>query len=109
MNPGWACRDRTWPVFPVNFSLFYRRPPGSAVSTVASRALGGFIRPLRKYTNHYLNREVRWDVESGGETEDNPVLVAGHQLYDIMRRATDRSRGPADVWGKRPTERTNGD
>jgi hydrogenase small subunit len=103
MNTGGACIGCTMPGFPDKFTPFYRRPPGSAVSTVASRAIGGFIRPLRKYTNHYLNREVRWDTESGGETEDNPVLVAGHQLYDIMRRATDRSLRPDDAWGKRRT------
>ncbi len=101
MNTGGACIGCTMPGFPDKFTPFYRRPPGSAVSTGVSRALGGFIRPLRKYTNTYLNREVRWDEENVGDPEDSPVLAAGHQLYDIMRRATDRGQRPGDAWGKR--------
>jgi len=107
MNTGGACIGCTMPGFPDKFTPFYKRPPGSLASTTASRFLGGMIRPLRMYTNAYLNREVRWDRD-GGPTEEpaadkpesRPLLELGHQLYDIMRRSTDTANNPGEAWGK---------
>jgi hydrogenase small subunit len=108
MNTGGACIGCTMPGFPDKFTPFYKRPPGSAVSTAASRMVGSFIRPLRMYSNAHLNREVRWDVHqdtpSGWALHKggvNPVLDVGHKIYDMMRRSNDRARGKAVAWGKR--------
>jgi len=108
MNTGGACIGCTMPGFPDKFTPFYKRPPGSMVSTTAARIMGGVMRPLRHYTNDYMNHEARWDVE--GEVpsgwakehpEPNPLLEAGHQLYDILRRSGDTSLNPGEAWGKR--------
>jgi hydrogenase small subunit len=108
MNAGGACIGCTMPGFPDKFTPFYKAPPGSAVSTSASRILGSMITPLRMSTNDHLNREVRWDlhhdVPSGWASEKlepGPVPRAVHRMYDKLRRATDRGRNRGDEWGKR--------
>jgi hydrogenase small subunit len=108
MNAGGACIGCTMPGFPDKFTPFYKRPPGSTVSTAASRLLGGLIRPLRRYTNAHLNREVRWDlhgeVPSGWareQGEPNLVQEIGHRFYDRLRRSTDTGKARAPAWGKR--------
>jgi hydrogenase small subunit len=108
MNSGGACIGCTMPGFPDKFTPFYKRPPGSKVSTAASRLLGGLIRPLRRYTNAHLNREVRWDlhdeVPSGWAremSEPNVVQDIGHKFYDSMRRSTDTGKSATEPWGKR--------
>jgi hydrogenase small subunit len=108
MNAGGACIGCTMPGFPDKFTPFYKRPPGSTVSTAASRLLGSFIRPLRRFTNANLNREVRWDlhgeVPSGWareQSEPNFVEEIGHRFYDRLRRSTDTGKSKASEWGKR--------
>jgi hydrogenase small subunit len=107
MNSGGACIGCTMPGFPDKFTPFYKRPPGSAVSTSASRLLGSLIRPLRKFTNENLNREVRWDregdVPSGWArelSEPNLVEEVGHRFYDMLRRSTDTGKAKAPAWGR---------
>jgi hydrogenase small subunit len=112
MNSGGACIGCTMPGFPDKFTPFYKTPPGSKVSTSASRLLGTLIKPLRNYSNQHLNREVRWDLHedtpSGWDPhhpEPSPVSEMGHKFYDRLRRADDSARkspqnGEA-VWGKR--------
>jgi hydrogenase small subunit len=96
------------PGFPDKFTPFYKTPPGSRVSTSLSRVLGTFVRPLRASTNEHLNREVRWDLEhhvpSGWAREHREpgrVKEASHKFYDRLRRSSDTSKRPAEVWGKR--------
>ncbi|MPY98671.1 MAG: hydrogenase expression protein HypE [Actinophytocola sp.] len=108
MNAGGACIGCTMPGFPDKFTPFYKTPPGSTVSTTASRLLGGVIRPMRKYTNAHLNREVRWDLQketpSGWAREKSePTKLAeiGHKFYDRFRRSTDTGNTKTPAWGKR--------
>lgn len=108
MNAGGACIGCTMPGFPDKFTPFYKTPPGSAVSTTASRLLGSVIRPLRLYTNAHLNRESRWDlhhdIPSGWareRTEPNFVQDFGHRFYDRLRRSSDTGKRKGDAWGKR--------
>ena len=111
MNAGGACIGCTMPGFPDKFTPFYKRPPGSMASTTVSRMVGSVIRPLRKFSNNNLNREVRWDRErsapsafSRERAEPSPLADIGHKFYDKVRRANDTARNDADVWGKRPAE-----
>ena len=67
MAVGGPCIGCTMPGFPDKFAPFYEAPPGSAVSSNASRTLGFGIRRLRTLSNHNTNREVRWDELYGGE------------------------------------------
>jgi len=62
MEAGGVCIACTMPGFPDKFSPFYKSPPGSLVSSTASRSVGAVIRRLRRLTNRHANREVRWDV-----------------------------------------------
>jgi len=107
MNAGAACIGCTMPGFPDKFTPFYKRPPGSLASTTVSRMVGSVIRPLRKFSNNNLNREVRWDREGTSPTafsreKDEPSLLAdvGHKFYDKMRRFSDTARNDGDAWGK---------
>jgi hydrogenase small subunit len=87
MNTGGVCIGCTMPGFPDRFAPFYTRPPGSTVSTTASRLLGTFIRPLRRFTQTFQNREPRWDAEGrvpsgwGHVPESGPVTRFFHYLY----------------------------
>jgi hydrogenase small subunit len=87
MNTGGICIGCTMPGFPDRFAPFYVTPPGSAVSTHASRLLGTFIRPLRRITQHYQNMEPRWDDEDhvpsgwGHVPPAGPVKRFIHYLY----------------------------
>ena len=61
MEAGGVCIGCTMPGFPDKFSPFYKTPPGSIMSTAASRGVGSVVRRLRRMTNRDLNREARWD------------------------------------------------
>jgi hydrogenase small subunit len=61
MNTGGICIGCTMPGFPDRFSPFYQTPPGAILSTRGARVSGSFIRPLRRVTMRFQNREARWD------------------------------------------------
>jgi hydrogenase small subunit len=70
--------------------------------------VGSVIRPLRKFSNNNLNREVRWDRQGASpsafsreRSEPSPLADVSHRFYDRMRRSSDTARNDADVWGKR--------
>lgn len=67
MVAGGPCIGCTMPGFPDKFAPFYKMPPGSTLSTMATRLSGSFVRPLRRMTQHERNRESRWtdEVPSG--------------------------------------------
>ena len=111
MNAGGACIGCTMPGFPDKFTPFYKAPPGSTVSTLASTAVGRIVRPLRMFTNAHLNREVRWDVEgevpsgwSAERSEPGKVREAGHKVYDALRRRGDTGKNAGEEWGKTKRE-----
>jgi hydrogenase small subunit len=115
MNSGGACIGCTMPGFPDRFTPFYKRAPGSAVSTTASRLVGGVMRPLRRFTNSNLNREVRWDAQgfvpsgwSREQKEPGAAVTLGHRFYDAMRRSTDTGRSRGGEWGKESSKRGEG-
>jgi hydrogenase small subunit len=76
MAAGGACIGCTMPGFPDKFAPFYKRPPGSTVSSNVSRAVGTFVRPLRQISQTERNREKSWQnevpsgwaIERGGPT-----------------------------------------
>jgi hydrogenase small subunit len=113
MNAGGPCIGCTMPGFPDKFTPFYKKAPGSTVSTTMSRVVGHVIRPLRLYTNEHLNREVRWDLHKETPTgwarqrpEPGPLRETGHKLYDVIRRKGDRGKKDAHEWGKHDPEWT---
>ncbi|MBI5301725.1 MAG: hydrogenase expression protein HypE [Chloroflexi bacterium] len=69
MNVGGICIGCTMPGFPDRFAPFYQRPPGTMLSSSASRAHGFLINNLRRLTQKHLNRSRLWgdlgDVPSG--------------------------------------------
>ena len=87
MNTGGVCIGCTMPGFPDRFAPFYKKPPGSTLSTASSRLLGTFIRPLRRFTQTFQNREPRWDEQGhapsgwGHVPEAGPVKRFFHYLY----------------------------
>jgi len=93
MNVGGPCIGCTMPGFPDRFAPFYKAPPGTFVSGTASKLVGSFVRPLRRITQRYGNREVRWDetsaVSSGWGAPKSPTFVDRlvHGAYDRLRRS----------------------
>lgn len=91
MNTGGICIGCTMPGFPDRFSPFYKRPPGSLVSTSASRTIGSFVRPLRRMTMQFQNREQLWDkrqrVPSGWGNVPEPGLLkkSVHYFYEKLQ------------------------
>ncbi|MEJ7744114.1 MAG: hypothetical protein WKF73_17175 [Nocardioidaceae bacterium] len=74
--------------------------------------VGSVIRPLRKFSNNNLNREVRWDRQ--GATPERILPREDRARPRCPTSATssttacaahgDTARHDADVWGKRPDE-----
>ncbi len=91
MNTGGICIGCTMPGFPDRFAPFYKRAPGSTVSTSASRTIGSFVRPLRRLTMQFQNREPLWDkkqhVPSGwGNVQEPGLLKKGvHYFYEKLQ------------------------
>ena len=88
MNTGGICIGCTMPGFPDRFSPFYQTPPGAVLSTKPAKVTGAFVRPLRRLSMRFQNREARWDrtgrVPSGWGHVKEPSIMerAIHFLYD---------------------------
>jgi hydrogenase small subunit len=88
MNTGGVCIGCTMPGFPDRFAPFYKRPPGTIVSSTASRTIGSFVRPLRRITMQFQNREPLWDRDGrvpsgwGNVPEPGPVKKGMHYFYE---------------------------
>jgi hydrogenase small subunit len=65
MNTGGICIGCTMPGFPDAFAPFYKRPPGTLVSSTTSRGTGSFISYLRGFTNRTRNLTNRWSKAGG--------------------------------------------
>ena len=57
---GGICIGCTMPGFPDKFMPFMDEPPGSRVSTRASRMYGSTIRGLRRITQKTVDEEPKW-------------------------------------------------
>ncbi len=60
MNTGGICIGCTMPGFPDAFAPFYKKPPGTMVSSTVSRGAGSFISYLRRFTQRSRNLTSRW-------------------------------------------------
>lgn len=88
MRTGAPCIGCMMPGFPDRFSPFYKRPPGTLVSSNASKSYGLFVRKLRSITQEFQNREPRWgstgEVPSGWGHVTKPAIgrVLIHYFYE---------------------------
>ena len=93
MNVGGPCIGCTMPGFPDKFAPFYKAPPGTSVSSSASKLVGSFVRPLRRITQRDRNRQPNWDrggvVPSGWGAASKPTVVdkAVHYFYEKLRKS----------------------
>ncbi|MDP9311823.1 MAG: hydrogenase expression protein HypE [Chloroflexota bacterium] len=91
MNTGGVCIGCTMPGFPDRFAPFYQRPPGTIVSSTTARGVGSFIRPLRRMTMRFQNRETRWDQQQhvpsgwGKVREPGPIEKTVHFFYEKVQ------------------------
>jgi hydrogenase small subunit len=91
MNTGGICIGCTMPGFPDRFAPFYKRPPGTIVSSNTSRVVGSFVRPLRRITMTYQNREPLWDKRGrvpsgwGHVAEPGPIKKLVHYFYEKLQ------------------------
>src|SRR5712691_10793419 len=89
MNTGGICIGCTMPGFPDRFSPFYKTPPGSLVSSNSSRLLGLFMRPLRRMTMQFMNREPHWglgDPVPSGWGHVPPPGIAKRMVHKIYEK-----------------------
>ncbi|MDR7556297.1 MAG: hydrogenase expression protein HypE [Armatimonadota bacterium] len=88
MNTGGICIGCTMPGFPDRFTPFYQTPPGAVLSTKPAKITGTFVRPLRRLSMRFQNRELRWDAAGGVPTgwghvkEPSALERALHALYE---------------------------
>ena len=93
MNVGAPCIGCTMPSFPDGFSPFYQRPPGTLVSSSASRTHGFIIRTLRRQTQFFQNRSRMWSEKKhvpnawGHTREPNMIDKIGEYFYEKMQFA----------------------
>lgn len=93
MNHGGICIGCTMPGFPDSFAPFYKRAPGTLVSSSASRVHGSIIRNLRKMTRKFLNRTPNWNEKGaipsgwGHVPEPNLLERAQHRFYERLQWA----------------------
>lgn len=91
MNVGSPCIGCTMPGFPDSFAPFYKRPPGTMLSSNSSRIYGAVIRRLREHTKFFHNRTRRWEKQGhvpsgwGHLREPNIVDKVGHYFYQKMQ------------------------
>ena len=85
MNTGGICIGCTMPGFPDAFAPFYKRPPGSMLSTTLSRTTGSFVSYLRQFTIRSRNKTTRWQ-----KTEHVPT---GWAIVDGKPSALDQTVG----------------
>jgi hydrogenase small subunit len=85
MNAGGPCIGCTMPGFPDKFAPFYKAPPGSMLSSSASRLMGSIIRPLRRISQRERNREIRWhgSVPSGWASAQGDTSLA-HKILEFF-------------------------
>jgi hydrogenase small subunit len=113
MNTGGICIGCTMPGFPDTFAPFYKKPPGTILSSNASRAYGSVIRRLRRITQDFCNHEVRWnwkgEVPSGWGDHAKPTLLSRgiHFFYEMWQQSGSTQPGrrgdDSKFWGaKRP-------
>ncbi|MDR7482226.1 MAG: hydrogenase expression protein HypE [Armatimonadota bacterium] len=88
MSVGGVCIGCTMPGFPDRFSPFYQTPPGAVLSTKPAMVTGVFIRPLRRISMQFQNREPRWDEAGavpsgwGHVTEPSALQRLIHFFYE---------------------------
>ena len=88
MNAGGPCIGCTMPGFPDKFSPFYKAPPGSMLSSNASRLLGSIIRPLRRISQRERNREIRWhDTVPSGWAMEQGRMSLSHRILEFFYNA----------------------
>ncbi len=91
MNVGAPCIGCTMPSFPDGFAPFYKKPPGTLVSSNSSRVYGSVIRRLREFSQFYQNRTPRWEKQGyvpsgwGHVREPNVVEKVGHYFYQKLQ------------------------
>lgn len=85
MNAGGPCIGCTMPGFPDKFAPFYKSPPGSMLSSNASRLMGSIIRPLRRISQRERNREIRWhDTVPSGWAMQRGKESLTHRILEVF-------------------------
>ncbi len=76
------------PGFPDKFAPFYKAPPGSMLSSNASRFMGAIVRPLRRISQRERNREIRWhDTVPSGWAMHNGATSLTHKILEFFYEA----------------------
>ncbi len=105
MNAGGPCIGCTMPGFPDKFAPFYKVPPGSMLSSNASRFMGAIVRPLRRISQRERNREIRWhDTVPSGWAMHNGATSLTHKILEFFYEAM-QFQGAERPGRQRPEEK----
>ncbi len=108
MRAGGICIGCMMPGFPDRFAPFYKRAPGTLVSSTASRSYGLFVRKLRSITQQFQNRETRWgatgEVPSGWGHVTEPGIGKRviHYFYEMLQHRDTEAPGRTHPQEKYP-------
>lgn len=93
MNTGGICIGCTMPGFPDAFAPFYKKAPGTLISSTVSRGTGSFMSYLRRFTQRSRNMTERWmkdgAVPSGWanvNAKASPVDQTVSYFYERIKR-----------------------
>lgn len=70
MNVGGKCIGCTMPGFPDKFTPYFKKPPGTVLSSTSTKILGGIMKRLRDRTVEKLDKTTRWTEEDGAGLEE---------------------------------------
>ncbi len=91
MNTGAPCIGCTMPSFPDGFAPFYKKPPGTILSSSSSKVYGSVIRRLREFSQFFSNRTARWEKDNtvpsgwGHVRAASKFDVVGHTFYQRLQ------------------------
>lgn len=92
MSTGGVCIGCTMPGFPDRFAPFYKKPPGTFVSSSLSKVYGAMVRRLRDMTREFQNTTDRWEksnhVPSGWGHVSKPGFTKQvvHNIYEKVQK-----------------------
>ena len=111
MNVGAPCIGCTMPSFPDGFAPFYKKPPGTALSSTSSKVYGSVIRRLRSITQYFGNRSAVWERKGavasgwGHVREPNVLDNVAHTFYQKLQMGStpwNRAKSGKFYEGKQP-------
>lgn len=115
MHVGAPCIGCTMPGFPDSFVPFYKKPPGTFLSSNLSRVNGFFMTKLRRMTQKFHNRTRHWAINEhvpnswGNVDEPGYAQKAIHFAYEKIQFWDGAKPKEKEKRGPRPQQKPDHD